>query len=61
MKNGVKAYIDGTILIAGSFNFTQSAQSSNTENVLVLCTQRLRRAYKQNFKNRMAEATPWTP
>jgi len=75
VKHGVKAYIDDRVAIAhnkvvviddaivitGSFNFTQSAQSRNAENVLVIRNQRLARAYKENFKNRMAEATPWTP
>jgi phosphatidylserine/phosphatidylglycerophosphate/cardiolipin synthase-like enzyme len=61
MNNGVKANIDGTILIAGSFNYTKSAQSSDAENVLVLCNRRLTRAYREDIKTRMAKATPWTP
>jgi phosphatidylserine/phosphatidylglycerophosphate/cardiolipin synthase-like enzyme len=61
VNNGVKALIDDTILSAGSVNFTHSAQSLKAENVLVICDQRLAQAYKENFKDGMTEATPWTP
>jgi phosphatidylserine/phosphatidylglycerophosphate/cardiolipin synthase-like enzyme len=75
VKHGVKAFIDdrvaiahnkvmvidGVTVITGSFNFTQSAQSRNAENLLVIRNPQLASAYRENFKSRMAEATQWKP
>ncbi len=75
VKRGVAAYIDdhvaiahnkvvvidGAVVITGSFNFTQSAQSRNAENLLVIRNPQIAGAYRENFKARMAEAAPWNP
>lgn len=41
--------LDGQVVITGSFNFTQSAQSRNAENLLVLRSEELANSYKQNW------------
>lgn len=75
VKQGVAAFIDDRVAIAhnkvvvidaatvitGSFNFTQSAQSRNAENVLVIRNAQVAAAYRENFRSRMAEATQWKP
>lgn len=75
VKHGVKAFIDdrvaiahnkvmvidGAAVITGSFNFTQSAQSRNAENLLVIRNPQLAAAYRENFRNRMMESTLWQP
>jgi hypothetical protein len=61
MKHGMKAYIGDTFGITASFKITHPMDSRNAEKELVLCDQRLTRTHKQNFKNGMTEATPWTP
>ena len=75
VKQGVRAYIDdrvaiahnkvmvidGATVITGSFNFTQSAQSRNAENLLVIRNPQLASAYRDNFRSRLAGATEWKP
>ncbi len=41
--------VDGSIVITGSFNFTNSAQTRNAENLLVLKSQELAAQYKANW------------
>lgn len=53
--------IDGQVVITGSFNFTQSAQSRNAENLLIIRNSKLASVYRENFKSRLAEATGWKP
>jgi phosphatidylserine/phosphatidylglycerophosphate/cardiolipin synthase-like enzyme len=48
--------IDGQVVITGSFNFTQSAQSRNAENLLVLRSEELANNYKQNWLTHWAHS-----
>uniref|UniRef100_I2Q057 phospholipase D n=1 Tax=Desulfovibrio sp. U5L TaxID=596152 RepID=I2Q057_9BACT len=43
--------IDGSTVITGSFNFTQAANDSNAENILVIHDIGLARLYAQNWQN----------
>lgn len=46
--------IDGKEVITGSFNFTTAAQKSNAENLIVLYSPDIAKAYEQNFMSRLA-------
>ena len=46
--------IDQTIVITGSFNFTNSAASRNAENFLVLKSEDLAEQYRLQWKNHWA-------
>ena len=43
--------VDGALVITGSFNFTNSAQTRNAENLLVLKSTELADSYKANWQN----------
>ena len=43
--------VDGELVITGSFNFTNSAQTRNAENLLVLKSTELADSYKANWQN----------
>ena len=43
--------VDGELVITGSFNFTNSAQTRNAENLLVLKSTELADSYKANLQN----------
>lgn len=45
--------IDNSILMTGSFNFTQAAQNNNAENLLVLDSPALAEIYRQNWQQRL--------
>jgi phosphatidylserine/phosphatidylglycerophosphate/cardiolipin synthase-like enzyme len=46
--------IDGTIVITGSFNFTNSAETRNAENVLILKSTDLAETYRLQWQNHWA-------
>ena len=48
--------IDGETVITGSFNFTQSAQSKNAENVIIINDGDIAKAYKYNFDSRIRKS-----
>jgi phosphatidylserine/phosphatidylglycerophosphate/cardiolipin synthase-like enzyme len=48
--------IDGTTVIAGSFNFTTSARDANDENMLIIQDADLAAQYEAEFARRWAEA-----
>jgi phosphatidylserine/phosphatidylglycerophosphate/cardiolipin synthase-like enzyme len=48
--------LDGQVVITGSFNFTQSAQIRNAENLLVLRSDELANSYKQNWLTHWAHS-----
>jgi phosphatidylserine/phosphatidylglycerophosphate/cardiolipin synthase-like enzyme len=59
--------IDGAVVVTGSFNFTSSAQTRNSENLLVIADAKLAKLYQENWERRRAvsiayagpvEATP---
>ncbi|HZU86712.1 MAG TPA: phospholipase D-like domain-containing protein [Anaerolineaceae bacterium] len=48
--------IDGEIVITGSFNFTQSADKSNDDNVLIIYSKSVANVYEDEFKRIMQES-----
>ena len=48
--------IDGESVVTGSFNFTQSAQTRNAENVIIIKDKDLAKAYKYNFESRLIKS-----
>lgn len=46
--------IDGTVVVTGSYNFTNSADTRNAENILVLRGAELARHYRENWRNHWA-------
>jgi len=53
--------IDGETVITGSLNFTENADRSNDENVVILRNADIARRYLQEFDRRWAEASPPDP
>jgi phosphatidylserine/phosphatidylglycerophosphate/cardiolipin synthase-like enzyme len=53
--------IDGRTIITGSFNFTNQAEHSNAENLLVLHDKaKLFQAYEQNFREHLAHSEAYS-
>ena len=53
--------IDGKTIITGSFNFTESAETRNAENLLVIHDDpALFQSYTENFRLLMTQAVPYT-
>ena len=50
--------IDDTIVVTGSFNFSQSAADDNDENLLIIHNPAIASAYLEEFQRRWAEASP---
>ena len=53
------AIIDGKTVIGGSFNWTQSAQRRNAENVMVIQDAALAAQFTRNFEQRASKAIPY--
>jgi len=53
--------IDGRVVITGSFNFTQSAESRNAENLLILPDTVLARKYLANWCSHEKHSGPYQP
>ena len=53
--------IDGETVITGSLNFSENADQSNDENVVVIRNADIARLYLQEFSRRWDEATPPDP
>jgi len=51
--------IDNSIVITGSFNFTNAAQYKNTENLLIIHDANLATKYMINWQNRFAESVSY--
>jgi len=52
--------IDQSTIITGSFNFTESAQKRNAENVLIISgDQQLAAQYRKNFETRLSASRPY--
>ncbi len=52
--------IDGTTIITGSFNFTNQAENSNAENLLIIKDKAgLYTAYEKNFKSHLDHSDKW--
>jgi len=53
--------LDGATVITGSFNFTQEAESSNAENLLVIRDKQLAAAYTNNWQAHAAHSVDYVP
>jgi phosphatidylserine/phosphatidylglycerophosphate/cardiolipin synthase-like enzyme len=53
--------IDGQIVITGSLNFSNNADESNDENVVILNNPAIAAQYLQEFERRWAEAKQPNP
>jgi len=51
--------IDQKIVITGSFNFTKAAEEKNAENLLVIQSQDLAKAYRENWQRRKEHSQPY--
>jgi phosphatidylserine/phosphatidylglycerophosphate/cardiolipin synthase-like enzyme len=52
--------IDGKTVITGSFNFTQQAENSNAENLVIITGKpKLAAAYRENFELHLAHSEPY--
>ncbi len=50
--------IDSEVVVTGSFNFTNSAETRNAENVLILRAEALALSYRDNWHQHWAHARP---
>ena len=50
--------IDSSVVITGSFNFTKSANTRNDENILIIRSPELARAYLEEYERVKARSTP---
>lgn len=50
--------MDGEIVVTGSFNFTNAAETRNAENLLILRGQSLAQAYRDNWLSHWRHARP---
>mgnify|MGYP003335298918 CR=1 FL=1 len=50
--------IDQQVLVTGSFNFTNSAETRNAENLLILSGVSLAQAYRENWLSHWSHARP---
>ena len=50
--------IDSQVVVTGSFNFTNSAETRNAENLLILSGASLAQAYRENWLSHWAHARP---
>ncbi len=50
--------VDDKTVITGSYNFTYSAQNRNSENLLIIKSDDISKAYLKNWQKRMEGATP---
>lgn len=53
--------IDAETVITGSFNFTEAAEKSNAENLLVIENRALAEKYEWNWKKHEGHSEPYTP
>lgn len=53
--------IDGRTVVTGSFNFSQSAQQRNAENLLVVHSYGLAHMYENNYQWRRSYSEPYDP
>ncbi len=53
--------IDGETLITGSFNFTEQAEKSNAENLLVIHDRTLAQRYLDNWHDHEGHSEPYSP
>jgi len=51
--------IDGEVVLTGSFNFTEAAEESNAENLLVIRDKAIADKYTANWNNHAAHSVPY--
>lgn len=50
--------VDRSVVVTGSFNFTESAQKKNAENLLIIYDKSLAEKYVANWSNREKDSAP---
>ena len=50
--------LDGQVVVTGSFNFTNAAETRNAENLLILRSPALAQAYRDNWLQHLQHARP---
>jgi len=53
--------IDGAVTITGSFNFTKAAQEKNAENLLIIRSREIAKAYRDNFQGHLSHSERYEP
>lgn len=53
--------IDGITVITGSFNFTRAAQEKNAENLLIIRSKEIARAYRENWFEHLGHSVKYEP
>lgn len=53
--------IDGAVTITGSFNFTKAAEEKNAENLLIIRSREIAKAYRENWQHHLAHSDPYDP
>ena len=53
--------LDESIVMTGSFNYSESADESNDENVLILCNENIAQLYLDEFERRWEEGSDYEP
>ena len=53
--------IDGAVTITGSFNFTKAAQEKNAENLLIIRSREIARAYRENWQHHLSHSERYEP
>ena len=51
--------VDGSIVITGSYNFTNKAETQNSENLLVIRSKELAGKYEKNWENHFSHSKPF--
>lgn len=51
--------VDQRIVITGSFNFTRATEEKNAENLLVIQSQELAKAYRDNWQRHKEHSGPY--
>lgn len=53
--------IDGSTTITGSFNFTKAAQERNAENLLIIRSKEIAKAYRENWNDHLQHSERYEP
>ena len=53
--------IDGAVTITGSFNFTKAAEEKNAENLLIIRSREIAKAYRENWHDHLSHSEQYKP
>lgn len=53
--------IDAAVTITGSFNFTKAAQEKNAENLIIIRSKEIARAYRENWHDHLKHSEKYEP